>query len=202
MPLADTQYYIYVWRNITNGKCYVGKGKGRRAVDHPTLAFSHPDRCPRFYSALRKYGKEAFVLEILSDNLTEAEALTKEVDYISKLDSFLNGYNLTLGGEGFSGAVRSAETKEKIRQTKLGALNPNYGKKPNPESIAKRLSKMIGFKHTVESRAKMTAWQVKTTPAQDANMCFLKSLGAPQLCIAAWFNVSIPTVKRRTKSLR
>ncbi|WP_057510870.1 GIY-YIG nuclease family protein [Staphylococcus simulans] len=87
---------IYKIKNLVNGKCYIGLttvGIRRRFKEH-CIAKSY------IGSAIRKYGKDNFVISVIdyADNFNELQR--KEIYYIDKYDTFKNGYNLTLGGEG------------------------------------------------------------------------------------------------------
>ena len=88
-----------------------------------------------FYNAIKKYGWDNFSHEVLFDNLTEEEAKLMEQFYIALYDSFKNGYNRTLGGEGLLGYTPTEETRIKLR-------NANIGKKPSPETIKKRIESL------------------------------------------------------------
>lgn len=63
----------------------------------------HPDgryHQPAMANAILKYGWENFTHEILFEQLSETEAKQKEKDLIAYYDSYTNGLNCTLGGEG------------------------------------------------------------------------------------------------------
>ena len=70
--------------------------------------------CLYFGNAIKKYGWENFVGEILLDGLTYEEACQKEKDYIKLYKTNLSeyGYNLHTGGEG-----PSKESVEKMRES-------------------------------------------------------------------------------------
>lgn len=53
------------------------------------------------YKAMRKYGKDKFYYEILESNLEYSQLLQREQYWISYYNSYKNGYNDTLGGEGY-----------------------------------------------------------------------------------------------------
>ena len=71
----------------------------------------------------RKYKPENFTYEILErcEYETIKDALvdlnSKESYYIGKYDTYVNGYNMTMGGEGVRGIIYSEETKLKISNT-------------------------------------------------------------------------------------
>lgn len=97
--------YIYQIINKANGKRYIGKTNDieRRLGRHFTElkgGYHHSIKLQRAYD---KYGKDNFSVtyEIFTD-ITEEELAKKEMDYIMEYDSYENGYNETLGGEGHS----------------------------------------------------------------------------------------------------
>lgn len=50
-----------------------------------------------------------------------------------------------------TGRIHSDETKDKIRKSKLGSLNPHYGMHPSQETIEKWKKSREGYKHTPET---------------------------------------------------
>ena len=91
--------YIYVIKNDINNKLYVGKTittLSNRWLHHKD-AYLREDW--HLYRAMRKYGIEHFwieEIEFCSDNDIDE----REKYWINKLDSYNNGYNMTIGGEG------------------------------------------------------------------------------------------------------
>lgn len=53
-----------------------------------------------FGKAIKKYGFSFFTSEILEDGLTHEQACEKEKYYIQLFNTYKNGYNCTLGGDG------------------------------------------------------------------------------------------------------
>ena len=102
--------FIYKVTNTLNGKIYVGQTSNtveRRWNAHIRDSFKTKENYTHFQKAIRKYGKDSFTVETLEacsvDKLNERECF-----WISFYDSYHNGYNSTLGGEGF----RSLELDE------------------------------------------------------------------------------------------
>jgi len=136
---------IYCITNIVNGKQYIGQSTDidTRWRHHRDLlnAGHHVNRHLQY--AWNKYGAENFrfsALEILEDDERINE---REIFWIQELDTFENGYNLTLGGEGQRGRYLTEEQKNHLSEINTGALNPNFGLKRSEEtrrkmSIAKR----------------------------------------------------------------
>ncbi len=89
---------IYKITNKLNGKIYIGQSVNpyRRFAAHCSRAKTGEDNYP-IHSAIKKYGKENFELEILewTEDYNEREKMLIK-EYNSKVP---NGYNLTDGGE-------------------------------------------------------------------------------------------------------
>ena len=92
---------------------------------------------PYFYKAINKYGWDNFEHIILKDNLTTKEAKELEIRLIAffKSNNPEYGYNITAGGDGSYGMVKSEETREKIRKTLTGRKN-----QPHSEETKKKMS--------------------------------------------------------------
>jgi hypothetical protein len=141
----DNDYYVYFHlrsRDSDIGKAgtpyYVGKGKGRRAYEKSRLVPIPKDK-----------NNIVFVL----NNLTEEQAFQNEMDFISwygRVD-LNNGIlrNLTDGGEGVSGAIRSEETKRKISESKKGKTHSEESKRKISETHK-------GKTHSEESKRKIS----------------------------------------------
>ena len=96
-------FSVYVATNVSNGHRYVGYTSyslSHRRSAHHGKAFRGERGCPKFHNALRRYGRDAFVWEVVSVFPTAGEALAEEMRLISDLRP---EYNLTQGGEGTSG---------------------------------------------------------------------------------------------------
>lgn len=140
---------IYCITNTVNGKQYVGQSTDidARWRHHRDLlnAGCHVNRHLQY--AWNKYGAESFrfsVLEILEDDKHISE---REIFWIQELDTFENGYNLTLGGEGQRGRYLTEEQKRHLSEINMGALNPNYGLKRSEETRRKMSEAMRGKPH-------------------------------------------------------
>ena len=94
--------YIYVITNRINGKQYVGKTNSSiqdRWKEH--CNDSKKFRCNKrpLYDAMNKYGIENFEIHCL-EKCSWKEASIKEIYWIGKLNTYEQGYNATLGGDG------------------------------------------------------------------------------------------------------
>jgi group I intron endonuclease len=124
-----------------SGKYYIGITSTTlnfRKAKH--IAESKRNTNYKFHNAIRKYGK-TLVWEVIESNITCYEKL-KELEkyYIQYFDSFHNGYNCTLGGDGIFGYKHSEESKSKMKgnrpQTSAALKN-----KPKSLEHRKNLSK-------------------------------------------------------------
>lgn len=87
---------IYKVTNLINNKIYIGqttKSIEERFKQHISKAYQGKEN-NHFYSAIRKYGKENFTIELLEDNVPIESIINKEEEYIIKFDSVNNGYNM------------------------------------------------------------------------------------------------------------
>lgn len=97
---------IYQILNKTNSKLYVGQTRisiEQRWRDHCRVSFNENSDEYNFplHSAIRKYGKDNFKISILEE-CSEKELNEREIYWINKLDTYKNGYNAALGGDGHS----------------------------------------------------------------------------------------------------
>lgn len=116
---------------------YVGKGNNCRAGSHRIEArelLHKPGRKSYKITIIHYLWKQGldFEEDIFIDSHSEEDAFAIEIAAIEQYGRKDNGTgilaNLTDGGEGGSGCIRSDETKEKMRQVKLGENNPQFGK--------------------------------------------------------------------------
>ena len=126
--------WIYKITNIINNKLYIGQTINPvkdRFKRHINDAFKENPLNTHFARAIRKYGKENFIWEIIDTANSEEELKLKEQYWIRYYDAINNGYNETdalykCGGNTYKNKTDEEMSiiKDKIRQTKLGAKNP------------------------------------------------------------------------------
>jgi group I intron endonuclease len=117
--------FIYKLTNTLNNKIYIGlttETISERCRKRIAEAKYRESRNSYILNAIRKHGSEVFKVEQLDTANTLEELQQKEIFYIQQYNSTNRniGYNLTKGGEGNLGLKMSDETKEKIRQRRLG----------------------------------------------------------------------------------
>jgi len=127
------EHIIYKITNVINEKIYVGQtkqyygaekiGAEGRLKRHIANAFNPKSGsgCPKLENAIRKYGKECFVTEVL-EKTTQDEIDELEEYYIREYDSTNNtiGYNISLGGKGRKVVYVPEETRQNISKAQDG----------------------------------------------------------------------------------
>lgn len=144
----EKEYIVYCHINNINNKKYIGitcqtpeqrfrNGKGYKSSKY-------------FNSAIIKYGWENFTHTILFKHLSEKEAKTKEIELIAKYKTNNSnfGYNITPGGEGYSGTDNpwfgkhhTAETRKKMSESRKGVpKDENWKRKISQSNKGKIVS--------------------------------------------------------------
>lgn len=126
---------VYVITNKVNGRKYVGQTVRtiqERFKQHVEYSFRKDYQHYPICRAIKKHGKENFLIELLEECFTRQELNKSEIKWIKDLKTNLrkneHGYNLTSGGESLSGDD-----------------NPFYGKKHSEKTrklISEKSKKM------------------------------------------------------------
>jgi group I intron endonuclease len=121
-------FYVYVIRNLINGKEYVGitNNPDRRWREHKS---GHGSKV--LSAALLKYGTDKFTFDVVHCVYEETRVHRLEEEEIATRGSQApGGYNLSAGGE-FSayGMRHSDDTKKQMSLTRSGSGNAMYGRK-------------------------------------------------------------------------
>jgi group I intron endonuclease len=110
-------YTIYKSTCKITGKSYVGFDSNwpNRQKVHKSAS---KKQNYKFYRAIRKYGWDNFEWSILYQS-TDKQHTLKEMEnhFICEYDTFDNGYNSTLGGDGCFGLIVSPEARKKISES-------------------------------------------------------------------------------------
>lgn len=114
---------IYKITNILNGKIYIGKDAyNRKNYFGSGLIIK---------SAIRKYGKQNFIKEILEECQDLKELSKREIYWIEKLNSRNSeiGYNIAIGGDNvMTGRTCTNEHKQKISMSLSGVKKTENAK--------------------------------------------------------------------------
>jgi group I intron endonuclease len=159
-------YSIYKVTNKINGKVYIGFTSlllDTRKSKH--LQNSKRKFVSKLYNSIRKYGEDNFTWEIIYQSLEGEHTLNVMENYfILEHDSFNNGLNSTLGGDGVPGRTKSKEEIESHREKMTGRTVPrevierisksNTGKKRSDETKRRLIASHIGIKDSDETKKK------------------------------------------------
>jgi hypothetical protein len=114
-------FYVYIWFSLNGVPIYVGKGHGDRIKEYKWKSGSHNKHLGNLF---RKLARQKIELPcvIIRENIIEEEAFELEILLIKIIGRKDLGtgplYNLTDGGDGTSGIVRTKEHTEKIIKTR------------------------------------------------------------------------------------
>jgi len=161
---------IYRVTNIINNKIYIGQTI-RRLLDRRKQhekSIMHKNPCMIFNRALKKYGINSFLWEIIDTAKTKDELNSKEIFWIKKLDARnLNiGYNIAEGGNFVCNLKdhpnrneiikkisknnvfkRYPWKKKELSKKMRGKLNPMYGKTYQAHGLVNYAKMLKGKKY-------------------------------------------------------
>lgn len=193
-------YYVYCHTNKINGKKYIGitcqNPKNRWDSGHGYRNNRH------FWSAIKKYGWDSFLHEILFDNLLKEDAKLKEIELISNLNTRNRefGYNITAGGESGNGYIASDESRRKISEANKGRIvsketrdkiskahlgkvckrgidSPNYGRKASVEAKLNMSKAQSGEKHRLYGKHQSEETKTKISETESIPIVQLDTSG-------------------------
>jgi len=148
------RFLVYSIRNKKNGQYYIGitsMSLERRMKGHLDDV-RRGSKCA-VHNAIRKHGIASFEVSLVDDSAKNwKELCEKEKLFIQSYDSYTNGYNATLGGDGKFGCSPSKETREKISVSMKGK-NRYKRTKEHREKLA---AAMTGRKHSEDTKRKIS----------------------------------------------
>jgi hypothetical protein len=146
MKISTKEFYVYEHLRNDNGAVfYVGKGKNNRAsVD------SCHHRSVYWQRIVKKAG--GFNIHYVAKDMEECKAFGLEVERISQLRNLgVDLCNMTNGGDGLAGLIRTEDHRRKIGDAHRGKIIP--------EEVRDKISKSVkksGFVHSPEMLEKMS----------------------------------------------
>lgn len=161
--------WLYLARNKNNGKVYIGKTKKRDPVQrwrqHHHFAIVRNKRC-RFYSAIRKYGFDAFEFSVLRSVTNEVCLNSGERIYIQLYRSTdpQYGYNMSAGGDG--GAWFGKRSEEFCRKLSSSLKGKYKGVRRNPASEFKLGNKVNLGRNRPDNSERMRQYWASKTPEE------------------------------------
>jgi hypothetical protein len=199
-------YYVYIYKDPSRNfePFYIGKGHGTRSHGHLTRKDRHP-----LTRRIQKMLREGIIpiIDIIQQP-SEKEAFLAEINLISKfgrkdlnLGTLLN---LTDGGEGPSGVIRSEEYKLKVSNSRKlnpidqrGIKNHRYGTHHSSEWKKHMSEIMIGDNNP----AKRPEVREKQSQIRKANPTLPQGLNHPSLGTHPSEEVKIKMVENRKQNL-
>lgn len=188
---------MHLYRIIctANGKSYIGvtsRGLVSRLRRHCYDARAQRKEGSALHAAIRRYGAGAFSIEKIGEALDWPSLLAMERAAIALYATFVpTGYNLTLGGEGMLGLVKSEDTRRKIAAGNTGKRHTaehrakisaaHKGKIVSAESRAKQSAARRGMRFTEEHRAALAASHKGKSPSPE-HMERLRLLALGRAC--------------------
>ena len=165
------KFIIYKVTNLIDGKSYIGQtaiSLAKRRVGH--IQKVNCGSKSYFHNAIRIYGVDTFIWEMICLCSSKPEADAKECEFISVLDTKVPfGYNLTDGGEGTVGFSPSKETL--LKRSKA-----MKGRKLSEDHKTKIIKALTGYKHSDETRANMSQAHIGSKQTDEAKAKVSKSL--------------------------
>lgn len=160
-------FYTYCLKDNNEKIFYIGKGSGQRMHKHIKIAEGKSkarDKNPKLYNKISSILESGgyITAEVLFESENEKLCFDKEITLIAEI-GLENLCNLTIGGEGTSGAKLSEETRKKMSEAKKG--KPSNGKgKPRSEEFKEKMRQiqtgkegyMKGKTHSKETKQKMS----------------------------------------------
>lgn len=156
--------------------CHTLKSDGRKYIgitgQNPKKRWNYGNGYTSYFrNAIKKYGWNNFEHTILFEDLTEQEAIQKEIELIKELDltDREKGFNLCYGGQGTNGYVFNEKDIEKMRISHLGkklteeqkqkislSLREHYSHIPKkPKPLPKPKGRIAGFHLSEKTKEKL-----------------------------------------------
>lgn len=202
-------YDIYLIENKVNGKKYVGYtsvGYKKRFSKHLTESLGKSTRI--LCRAIRKYGKDKFVVSLIETVDSYEEAIEKEKFFIKEYRTCAYikgdwGYNSTSGGEGVPSLKVSKEFRKKVSEARksrnawVGSDNPNYGK---GHLMKGENHFLFGKKHSEETKKKISSSRMgkytkENNPSSVKEVTFAKNIKTGEIIRADCFSEMAEKIK-------
>lgn len=145
---------IYKITNKINNKIYIGKSTDieKRWKYHISHYNYEREYNKPLYKAFRKYGVENFSFEIIEECLLDIDE--KEKYWINFYNSYKNGYNATIGGEGGVTVLSPREKYGKLTTNEVIYLRKRFAECKYPASYIYECE----FKDKITKRGFQAIW--------------------------------------------
>lgn len=144
--MRRTQKLVYCAFNVVTGKSYIGWCTDFRERKNRHIRAAELGVKTRFYNAIRKHGASSFEWFVLFDDLKSFDdCKVMERRMIAMFDTYNNGYNSTLGGDGGFTGINTGIFKK-------GQKPWNTGRKMSPDYVLKlkKADRSASYKSVVQ----------------------------------------------------
>ena len=150
-------YQVYLVTNSLNNMRYVGRtcrSLRERLSEH--IRAARRGSTYRIHRAIREYGADNFVIQILEDDIPSRLIHAREKHWIAAFNTLKEGYNSISGGGGALGSIRYE--RRKIRNPNERRIPWNKGKRlsPHPLEMRQRISMKLRGRRSPMKGRKMT----------------------------------------------
>lgn len=144
--MSNPPVVVYKATNLVNGDFYIGySARGLKQREEKHRAMARQGRGHHLHAAMRKYGGDNFVFEIIAD--FEGDEELAKLFECEAIQGWKPQYNISYGGDGH---YVSLESRKKIGDA-------NRGRPKSPETLQKMREARVGFKHREESKKRISA---------------------------------------------
>ena len=149
-------YKIY---KITSpsGKSYIGLTKN--SVESRWKKHCGDKRPRKLRTAINKYGVDGFTHTIIETCESFEQACELERTHIINVGSYLDGYNMTLGGDGVKGKPMSDDQKQRLSMTNKGKPKKSFTEQHKSNMSLNR----VGIEFSDNHRANISKSQTGTS---------------------------------------
>lgn len=112
--------HIYKFTHIESGRCYIGQTvqePNRRRLEHIANSRYTPNEY-HFHNAIRKYGIDAFIFEVIDTATSLDELNSLEEKYVAEYNSIDNGFNIRQPG---GNKLHSEDSKKRMSEAQKAA---------------------------------------------------------------------------------
>jgi len=142
-PGTGQVYRIFTSSSDSGRHGYVGQNK-TSLYDRLKTHKRESTCCRALHAAFAKYGLAAFQIEVLESNIPLASLSDREIHWISVLDTYKKGYNLTIGGDfsPFADAdIKARAEAARATPESKAKLNASLKASWNAEGVREKQSK-------------------------------------------------------------
>jgi len=168
-------YSIYKATNTTNGKVYIGFDSNWPNRKYGHISNSDGNSSTKFHRAIRKYGINNFNWEIVyqSKNGNHCKDVMENY-FIQEYDSFKNGYNMTLGGDGTLGHKKTKKSKQKMKNNWKNK-NHFFNSQQFKDAVSQSTKKAMARPEVKEKQAYNRSFDWKITN-KEGQIFFIRNL--------------------------